>query len=129
MPTTHVEREQPGEEQLYAFCRGCGDPFWLNRPWQTHCSTRCRRRLEKRRERRRLKRASVDALPAVVGIQSHEREFILSRPAAPARRPAGRIQALFDPHEFDTIVGFVDSHGNDVPEQFWPPKHTWSRYL
>jgi hypothetical protein len=123
-----MEIEHPGEERLHGLCRACGDPFWLSRPWQTHCSTRCRRRLEKRRERLKLKRAVVDALPLVVGVSSHERELLSSLTAAP-RRPAGRIQALFDPQQFDTIVGFVDSRGNDVPQQFWPPRSQWSRYL
>jgi len=81
--------------------------------------------MEKRRERGKLKRTSVDAPQAVVGISSHERELLVSLP----RRPAGRIMPLFDPQQFDTIVGFVDSKGNDVPEQFWPPRSRWSRYV
>ena len=89
MPATEMEIEQPDEQRLYARCRACGEYFWLNRPWQKHCSTRCRRRLEKRRERRRAKIALVDALPVVVGIHSHERELMPSRPLAPARRPPG----------------------------------------
>jgi predicted nucleic acid-binding Zn ribbon protein len=129
MPTTSMERDESGEECLTARCRACRDPFWINRPWQNYCSERCRRRMEKRRERLKAKKAAVATLPVVVGISSRERELLDTRPSPPPRRPSGRLQAVFDPSQYDTIVGFVDRNGNDVPEQFWPARSQWPRYL
>jgi hypothetical protein len=84
--------------------------------------------MEQRRHRLKAKRPAVDAPPVVLGVSSRERELLDTRPAPPPRRPAGRIHPLFDPRQFDTIVGFVDSQGNDVPEQFWPPRSQWERF-